>query len=334
MFAERHTVVLPTLSKAPVDVGAKEVSPVKIATQWINKFEAALNVNDVSQLASIMHPDSWWRDMLALSWDLRTLRGIEKISSYVGDNQSRVHLHNVKLRSEGKFTPEFKTPAPGITWIESIFDFATDVGKGTGVIRLLEDANGTWKGCMVYTALQELNGHKEISGVNRPHGGNNSLIGGALKGNWLERRQRKVEFLDEEPTVLITGAGKSTPFPMCLGLTNIIQGQAGLNLAARLQSLGVSTLLVDRNERVGDNWRHRYRVSYAETGETAMRLTHCLVDARHPRSDPILPYGLPSVPFNLAAVHRKGQAWRLARSICQHHGAQCLEQEYPQIHGI
>jgi cation diffusion facilitator CzcD-associated flavoprotein CzcO len=36
-------------------------------------------------------------------------------------------------------------------------------------------------------------------------------------------------------------------------------GQAGLNTAARLQNIGVSCLLVDRNARVGDNWRSRYR---------------------------------------------------------------------------
>ena len=38
-------------------------------------------------------------------------------------------------------------------------------------------------------------------------------------------------------------------------------GQAGLNMAARLQSLGVSNLIIDKNERIGDNWRNRYRVS-------------------------------------------------------------------------
>ena len=35
-------------------------------------------------------------------------------------------------------------------------------------------------------------------------------------------------------------------------------GQAGLCIAARLQQLGVDTLIVDRHARVGDNWRKRY----------------------------------------------------------------------------
>lgn len=35
-------------------------------------------------------------------------------------------------------------------------------------------------------------------------------------------------------------------------------GQGGLTLAARLKQLNVSTLVIDRNDRVGDNWRNRY----------------------------------------------------------------------------
>lgn len=36
-------------------------------------------------------------------------------------------------------------------------------------------------------------------------------------------------------------------------------GQSGLNMGARLQTMGLSTLIVDKNARIGDNWRHRYR---------------------------------------------------------------------------
>jgi cation diffusion facilitator CzcD-associated flavoprotein CzcO len=36
-------------------------------------------------------------------------------------------------------------------------------------------------------------------------------------------------------------------------------GQSGLASAARLKALGIKSLVVDREERVGDNWRTRYR---------------------------------------------------------------------------
>jgi hypothetical protein len=209
MSAESHIIQLPASPRPSIMAGDGELSPKDIATQWIHKLKAVLNANDVSQLPNIMHLDSWWRDMLGLSWDFRTLRGLEKISSYIGDNQGRVHLHNFKLRSEGKFTPKIVTPMAGVTWIESMFDFESEIGSGSGMVRLLEDSNGVWKGCMIYTALQDMKDFKEFSGARRPHGGNNSLLGGTMSENWLERRQRKMGFIDEEPIVLIIGAGSS-----------------------------------------------------------------------------------------------------------------------------
>ena len=35
-------------------------------------------------------------------------------------------------------------------------------------------------------------------------------------------------------------------------------GQSGLSIAARLKQLQVDTLIVDREQRIGDNWRKRY----------------------------------------------------------------------------
>jgi putative flavoprotein involved in K+ transport len=36
-------------------------------------------------------------------------------------------------------------------------------------------------------------------------------------------------------------------------------GQAGLAVAARLKQLGIQTAVIDREKRVGDNWRNRYQ---------------------------------------------------------------------------
>jgi len=60
---------------------------------------------------------------------------------------------------------------------------------------------------MVYTALYDIKGHEEAAGQNRPHGGKNQLEGGIIKGNWFERRERAKDFMDDEPTVLVVGAG-------------------------------------------------------------------------------------------------------------------------------
>ena len=59
--------------------------------------------------------------------------------------------------------------------------------------------------------------------------------------NWLDQRRKALAYADHDPAVLIVGGG-----------------QAGLSAAARLNHLGVDTLIIDRNQRIGDNWRLRY----------------------------------------------------------------------------
>ncbi len=59
--------------------------------------------------------------------------------------------------------------------------------------------------------------------------------------NWLDRRKSAAAYVDRDPAVLVVGGG-----------------QAGLSIAARLAQLQVDTLIVDREPRIGDNWRKRY----------------------------------------------------------------------------
>jgi hypothetical protein len=115
---------------------------------------------------------------------------------------------NASIRKSGFGTPRQASVAEGIDWIESFFTFETAAGKGEGVLRLTPDAQGSWKGYVLYTSLQEIKGHEWLVGKNRPHGGKNTLEGDMAKGNWAERRARKKEFLDEEPVCLIIGAGE------------------------------------------------------------------------------------------------------------------------------
>ena len=48
-------------------------------------------------------------------------------------------------------------------------------------------------------------------------------------------------------------------------------GHAGLSIAARLTQLGIDTLIVDRESRIGDNWRNRY---YALTLHNQVQVNH------------------------------------------------------------
>ena len=258
--ATLHDVRLPTYAKPEPIVSAKEIEqPDDVAQTWLSSFEKALASADPKKVKALIVDDGWWRDHLALSWDLRTLRGSSKIADFLQDKLAKLNMHNLKLQSSGLFQPRTQEPIPGLEWIESMFSFETSVGSGKGMLRLVCTSNGTWRAHMLYTVLSELKDQPQIIGSHRPHGGNISLKGGAIEGNWYERRERQKEFLDDEPTVLVIGAG-----------------QAGLNMGARLQALGISCVIVDKNERVGDNWRYRYRtlVTHDPVQVTHLSLIH------------------------------------------------------------
>jgi hypothetical protein len=234
-----HDISLPHFPPVPLAKDASsQPSPREIAQSWLDRFSAVLDSGDASRLSTVLHQDSWWRDHVALSWDLRTLHGLSAITSFLSPILSSVNLRPLSLAEEGKAYSPSIVKLPELEWIQSIFTFETNTGRGRGFLRLAQNETGDWKAHMLYTALDEIKGHEESTGARRSHGGQNSSLG----GNWFERRQQTHDFTESEPTALIIGAG-----------------QAGLNLAARLQALGISTLIVDRQARVGDNWRSRYR---------------------------------------------------------------------------
>ncbi|KAL2820756.1 hypothetical protein BJX63DRAFT_380218 [Aspergillus granulosus] len=237
-LAQNHYIIqlpsTPALHRAP--------EPRALAQQWITDFEVLLRTNDFSKLSSLFHEESWWRDNLSLTWDLRSIQNLSSIQNFLADNQPRAQLSAFRLQHEGKCQPKLETPAPGLTWVSSMFLFETATGRGSGMIRLTQDQDGVWKAYAIYTSLQELKNMEEPVGARRAYGTTETMPGGLAQGTWIERRKRQIHFDEEEPAALIVGAG-----------------QAGLNLGARLQSLGVSSLIVDRHERIGDNWRKRYR---------------------------------------------------------------------------
>lgn len=204
-----HDVSLHLFRKSKPQVTVTETAnPRDIAQTWLDQFSSALCANDLSRLPSLIHTESWWRDHLALDWDFHTLHTLPVITSFLQPRIAACQLSNFKLAESEQFAPTLSSPIEGLEWIESMFSFETTVGRGKGMLRLAQDDNGVYKGYMLYTALQELKGFEEISGSRRPHGGNNSLRGGVKMGNWFERRLRALEFAEEQPDVLIIGAGE------------------------------------------------------------------------------------------------------------------------------
>lgn len=198
---------LPISTHLPKFGKSKLCTPREVAQRWLSEFENILVNENISGLDSVFHEECWWRDALALSWDYHTLHSLIKVKSFLERRLSSIGFVNLKLREQGFCTPNQATITENLQWVESVFTFQTYFGRGQGVLRLTPDEEGSWKAYIVYTSTQELIGHEWAIGTNRPHGGKNTLEGGIIMGNWYERRQRQKEFMDEEPTCLIIGAG-------------------------------------------------------------------------------------------------------------------------------
>ena len=206
---------------------------------WLAQFEDALAKLDDGVLKSLFHPDSYWRDVLALSWTLQTVNGRDAILKTLKTQTAEAAPAGFAIDPD-RAAPRRVTRA-GTNCIEAIFKFETAAGRGDGILRLIPDAddgNGL-KAWTLLTALQELKGFEEQLGVARPRG---SAYSRDFRGpNWLDLRKAAAGYADRDPTALVVGGG-----------------QAGLAIAARLKQLNVDTLIVDRGLRIGDNWRCRY----------------------------------------------------------------------------
>jgi putative flavoprotein involved in K+ transport len=206
---------------------------VAVAQGWLTEFENALARRDAAALRGLFHPDSHWRDVLALTWGLTTFSGtdaiVEALVAHPGAKPAGFRLAATR-------TPPRRVKRAGSETIEAIFDFETPIGHGAGVLRLVGSSPKAWT---LLTALEELKGHEERLGTRRPTGQSHSRD---FRGpNWLDQRKAAAAYTDHDPDVLVVGGG-----------------QAGLSVAARLRQLDIDTLIVDREQRIGDNWRNRY----------------------------------------------------------------------------
>jgi putative flavoprotein involved in K+ transport len=187
----------------------------------------------------LFHPGSYWRDVLALTWRIDTFEGRDAILKELPPHAARAKPANFRIARQ-RTAPRRVTRA-GTDAIEAIFTFETAQGRGSGVLRLVPGAkNGNMlKAWTLLTTLDGLKGHEERPGRHRPQG---KAYSRDFRGpNWLDLRKASAEYADRDPQVLVIGGG-----------------QAGLAIAARLGQLQVDTLIVDREARIGDNWRRRY----------------------------------------------------------------------------
>ncbi|AEF40132.1 NAD(P)/FAD-dependent oxidoreductase [Hoyosella subflava] len=205
-----------------------DLSPQDRVDTWLIEFEAALAARDIGRAAGMFATDSFWRDLVAFTWNIKTVEGREGVTDMLTSQLDAASPSNFRTTD---------TPAEADGVVSAWISFETATGRGIGHLRLKEE--GAWT---LLTAAQELKGYEEGKGQRRPKG----VVHGANKSRvtWAEQRaiEEKELGYTAQPYVLIIGGG-----------------QGGIALGARMRQLGVPAIVVDKHERPGDQWRKRYK---------------------------------------------------------------------------
>ncbi|MEJ0017366.1 MAG: NAD(P)/FAD-dependent oxidoreductase [Acetobacteraceae bacterium] len=258
-----------------------------VAEMWLAEFQAALETGGVAQVAALFAGECHWRDILAFTWNLHTTSGAAAIAQRLTSSLSRVAPRGFTLAA-GRALPR-RVERAGVAVIEAIFTFETIVGPCNGVVRLVPE-NGSLRAWTLMTALDDIRGHEDPANGRRWQNVDwKRNFGGE---NWLDRRNKARLYADRDPAVLVVGAA-----------------QAGLTIAARLALLGVDTLVIDREARIGDSWRRRY---HALTLHNETRVNH-LPYMPFPRSWPVfIPKDMLANWFELYAEAMELNVWTRA----------------------
>jgi len=219
----------------------------EIVSRWLAAFDTGLAAGERGGLEQLFLEETYWRDQVALTWDMRQAHGRVQVIAELMAAARWTHPGNFRI-SKSHPAPKLATFL-GRELIEAYFDFDLPHGTGQGFIRLLPDATAPC-GARCYllgTDIHALKGVVEELGnrVNRerlrpifPIHGYRPMRKGQ---HFSEFVQEKMTFEDRDPDVLIIGAGHT-----------------GMAVGARLERMGQSYLIVDRGERLGESWRKRY----------------------------------------------------------------------------
>ncbi len=122
---------MPTLSRLGNPVIADDLDATAIGQGWLSAFARAASSGDADAVLALLVTSSfamnifqpagsdeptnpadvpvYWRDLLALTWDIRTFEGSAKIGAFLGARLANAGVANVKsVRAAG-----FPTPVPG-----------------------------------------------------------------------------------------------------------------------------------------------------------------------------------------------------------------------------
>jgi cation diffusion facilitator CzcD-associated flavoprotein CzcO len=199
----------------------------QICNDFIARFRHAVETANAEEFDDLVVEGGYWRDLVSFTNDFRSFTKANILQAA----RDRLAVTGA-YGGEMDFKPKFNVMDEHAN-IEFGFKFASSLGPCVSTVRLVKTETGEFGAFVLYTALDGIHGNPEQVRSNRISGDKNSML------PYDEIRRREMDA--PQPSVIIVGAG-----------------HCGLSVAARLKYLGIKPLVIDRFERVGDNWRKRY----------------------------------------------------------------------------
>lgn len=191
------------------------------------EFERILPDLDSSKLTT----NAIWRDLFALTGSTRTFYLADTVFEKWTSLARRLECGAFQYKQGSAKAVRFGDDS---AWVDAQYTFEVMTKPAricTAILSLVLEA-GEWKIWVIRTILDQLRGHPNVDRLDPDPDPTSIAAGQSAPGNTSE---------DHRFECAIIGAG-----------------QAGLSVAGRLKALGVSYVVLEKNQAVGDNWRSRY----------------------------------------------------------------------------
>ncbi|KLO96786.1 Uncharacterized protein LW93_10166 [Fusarium fujikuroi] len=202
-------------------------------------------------------PDAIWRDTYALTGTIRTFY----FEAVAAEWSALSNSHVVSSVSLVPGSAKVLSLGEGVEWVDCKFTFHTTspATECSGILSLVPSPDGSWKIWVLRTILEQLSDHGDVDSMEPA---NVLLNGNGAVGN----HSCSIGTSDQDDSLNGISSGTTTDQSHHHFDAVIIGGgQSGLSTGGRLQTLGVSYVIIEKNAQVGDAWGVRYESARLHT---------------------------------------------------------------------
>ncbi|KIW81779.1 hypothetical protein Z517_04805 [Fonsecaea pedrosoi CBS 271.37] len=262
----------------PISHFDTDVDFESIATPIVQSL-GDLTTAAVAAAAANLSPMAIWRDVFALTGTMRTF--------YSADSVAKAWSETCASRQACDFAPIKGSATPtrldkDVGWVNVSFTFrnrGSPASSCRGILSLVLGDDGVWKIWLIRTILEQLEGCEDVDHLPTVQEMSDRVNGNQPQANGTNGSHGAMDGVDSHFDCVVVGAG-----------------QAGLGTAGRLQSLGISYVVLDKNAQIGDNWMTRYDSARLHT---AREYNHLPFDRTFP-----LPYQEFLTKYDLARGYK------------------------------